>query len=160
MHAYADIELGHSLKEPVALETAFRLIDLDRVEVVRMSSGGRGIRGQPDGHVGEEMVVAAPDRLSAPPVSLYPRQLVDADRRLDVHHVVLEPALHHLVVLVALVTETSPGILGHPVKRQHLDACRVHLSAGQHHAPLAGDDVLRHIEAEAAEVAKGTRFTP
>ena len=88
------------------------------------------------------------------------RQLVNADGRLDVHHVVFKAALGHVIVLVPVVAETPPCIPGEAVKRKDFGPADVLFRSRQDHSAFTGDDVLGHIEAEAAELAEGPRLEP
>ena len=81
-------------------------------------------------------------------------QLMDSDRGLEVHHVVLEAGIDDFVVPVSCVAETLPRVLGHAVKRQNLDPGGRRFLAGQDHASFAGGDVLRDVEAEAPVIAE------
>ncbi len=81
---------------------------------------------------------------------------MNANSRLQIHHVVLETAFDNLVVFVALVAEALPGIFTHAMQAQHLDSGRILLVARQDHAAFAGHNVLSRIKAEAAEITKGT----
>ena len=85
---------------------------------------------------------------------------MNAERGLQVHHVVFETALNHLIVLVALIAETMPGVLAHTVQRENSGAGNMFLAPPQNHPALAGRDVLGHVEAEAAEVAKRPCLAP
>src|SRR5262249_3836679 len=74
--------------------------------------------------------------------------------RLEIHHVVLEARRHHFVLLEALVGEAFPGVGAQTVQGQRLDALGPFLVRGRHHATLARDDVLGHVEAERTQVAE------
>src|SRR6185436_3427170 len=76
---------------------------------------------------------------------------MDADRGLQVRHVVLEAGVDDLVMLVALVAEAAPRIDAHSVQRENLDALDRLSGVRNHHSAFAGDDVLRDIETETAE---------
>jgi hypothetical protein len=83
--------------------------------VVGVARVGGGLGRQPERELRELALVAAPNLLSPQPGALEARQLMDSERRLQIHHVVLEAALDHIIMLVALVSEALPRVLGHPV---------------------------------------------
>ena len=55
---------------------------------------------------------------------LDPGELVEAERRLEVGHVVLEARLHDLVVVNPLVGEALPGVRVEAVQRERLEPLR------------------------------------
>src|SRR5262245_40671463 len=61
-------------------------------------------------------------------------------------------------MLVAGIAETPPRILAHAVQGEHLDPADVVFPPPDDHSSFAGDDVLRDIKAEAAEVTERSRF--
>ncbi len=100
-----------------------------------------------------------PDLCSPAPICFNALQLVNAQRRLQIHHVVFEAGLNDEVVFVAFIAETLPGVLAHAMQSQHLYARQIFFHACQHHTAFAGGYVLGGIETEAAKVAEGTGFS-
>ena len=80
---------------------------------------------------------------------------MNSQRRLQIHHVVLESCLDDEVMFVAFIAKTFPRVLAHSVQGKHLDPREILFATGKHHAAFAGGDVLRRIEAEAAKVPEG-----
>src|SRR5262245_13689495 len=113
---------------------------------------GRGWQRQ--GQILECTLIDLPYLLAPPPVRFHAPQLVDPERRLDIHHVVLEAALDDLVVLIALVGEPFPCILAHPVQREDLEAIRGVFARREDHPPFARRDVLRDVEAETTKLSE------
>ena len=92
--------------------------------------------------------------LPAPKVLLHAGELMDADRSLEIHHVVLEARLDDFVMLEAFVGEALPGIRRKAVEGKTLDPGCIGLRGGRDHSALARDDVLGRVEAEGGEVAE------
>jgi len=109
----------HGIEESITADAAAGRVDHHRIEVVAVPGVGLGCGGQRNRQIGERVVVELPQLATALSVSLDPRQLVPAERCLQIHHVVFEAALNDLVMLVALVAETVPDVLAHSVQRQH-----------------------------------------
>ena len=63
-----------------------------------------------DGQILKGLLVPVPYFFTANPGSLDSFKLVNSDRCLQVHHVVLKASLNHPVVLVAFIAKTAPGI--------------------------------------------------
>ena len=82
-------------------------------------------------------------------------QLLQADRRLQVHHVVLEAGLDDFVLRRAAAGVARPRVAAHAVQRQHPDALGPIGAVGRDHAALAGRDVLHGVEAEGGEIGGG-----
>ena len=153
MDPHADLLACHGVQKLIAAYPRPCPVDQERVQVVGMPGAGLHGSGRPDGKPRERFLIFPPDSLPLLPVLLDSRKLVDADRRLEIHHVVLESRFHDVIVLEAGIAEPFPRIFAHPVKPEHLDAVRVLRSPGDHEPPLPGHDVLGRIEAEAAEIA-------
>ena len=83
---------------------------------------------------------------------------MNTQRRLQIHHVVFEAGFDDVVMLVALIAETLPGVFAHPMQRQHLDAREVVFITRQDHAAFAGRNILRRIETETTEISEGAGF--
>ena len=114
--------------------------------------------GQKNRQVLESVVVCMPDFLSSLPIAIEARQLVDAQRCLQVHHVVFESGFHYLVMFVSFIGEAFPGIAAEPVQTECLDAGGVFVVVGDGHAPFAGDDVFGHVETVAANGAESAHL--
>src|ERR1044072_1664394 len=84
--------------------------------------------------------------------------MMDSEGWLQLHHVVFETRLYNVIVLVAFIAKTFPGVLAHAVQRQHLDARQIFFTASKHHPAFAGRDVLGRVETETTEVAEGAGF--
>ena len=82
-------------------------------EVVAVSGVGLPWGGQSNRQVSRPVVVASPQLAAALPVFLNPRQLVQADPCLRIHHVVFEAVLDDQIMLAGLVTKTVPGVLAY-----------------------------------------------
>ena len=87
-----------------------------------------------------------------------PRELVQADRRLQVHHVVLEAGHHDVVVRVRRRARSASRRRG---SCRAATRCASNAAAarvvGRHHPAFAGRQVLGRVEAEAGEVADRRR---
>ena len=82
-------------------------------------------------------------------------QLLQADRRLQVHHVVLEAGFDDLVLRRAAAGVARPRVAAHAVQRHHPDPLGPIGAVGRDHAALAGRDVLHGVEAEGGEIGGG-----
>ena len=154
MHAGANARCVHGIEESIAADAAASGVDHYRMEVVSVSGIGLRWDGESNRQLGKPVVVASPQLAAALPVFLNSRQLVQADRCLQIHHVVFEAALDDLVMLVPLVAETVPGVLAHPVQRRHSRPRDARFAAAEDHATLTGPHGLGDIEIFAAEIAK------
>src|SRR5882757_5905256 len=83
---------------------------------------------------------------------------MNAQRGLQIHHVVFEPSLDDEVVLVAFIAKTLPGIFAHAMQCENFDVREILLTAGKYHATFAGRDVLCSVETEATEITKRSNF--
>ena len=83
-------------------------------------------------------LVGRPYFLPTFPILLNAAELVDADCRLDVHHIVLVATLDDVVVFVTLIAKSLPCVLAHPVERKDLDPVSMPLVSCQDHSPFAG----------------------
>ena len=122
VHAGPDPARVHAFDELIPRDAAPLLLDHDGIQVMSVACIDGRVCGKAERETSKLSLVLAPYLAPQKPVALHPRKLVDAQCRLQVHHVVLETALHHLVVLVALVTKTVPGIFAHAVQCQYLCA--------------------------------------
>ncbi len=85
--------------------------------------------------------------------------LLHENRRVDIVHVVF-PAEHVDVVPFEMIRVALEGALVQSVKAELFQEFRLRRVARRDRAPLARGDVLRGVEAEAGEVAVGSRFLP
>ena len=160
MHPDADVPFCHRIEKSVSPDAGILFIHQDGVEVVGVPGFRVRIGGEDNGKACKRFIITLPYFAAPLPISFDSLELMDTDRRLEVHHVVLESAFDDAVMLVSLIAEALPCILAHPMKRQDLDAGRILLFAGEDHPSLSGDDVLRDIKAEAPEIAEGAGFFP
>src|ERR1700754_1298464 len=156
VYARADTLGIHRIKETVPVNRTARWIDANRIQVIAMAGVGFEWSRRGNGKVSEGFVIAYPDLLATQPMLLDLGQLMQPNRRLHIHHVVFEPALHHLVVLVSSVTKAMPGILAHTVQCQDPRPRDLFLVPPQDHPALPRHHVLGDVEAEAAEIAEAS----
>ena len=138
------------------------IVDVDQecVQVSGMDGVGPGGRRYEHRQIAERIIVPPVYLLAASEIFIYARELVDAERRLQIRHIVFIARVYHLVMFEPLVGVAAPGAFAHAVKAVHLYLLRPLVVVGGHHSTLAGDDVLRHVKAEAGEVADGPDFPP
>lgn len=158
MDSDPDVRPSHLLEKLIAADSQPVSVQQQRVEMVGMLDVVGHRSGQKNRQVLESVVVSMPDSLSLAPVAIDARQLVDAQRGLQVHHVVLEACFHHLVMFVTFIGKAFPGVAAEPVQAECLDAGGVFVAVGDGHAPFAGDDVLGHVEGKTADVAERAGF--
>ena len=81
------------------------------------------------------------------------RQLAEAERGLQVHHVVLEARDDAGIMAVPRAGEPFPGIGVDAVESKHAHAVSHSAVVRNRHPSFASDDVLRDIEGEARHIA-------
>src|SRR5712691_8869369 len=104
--------------------------------------------------VTEFSMVSLPYLVAPLPVFLDAPELMDSDRRLDIHHIIFVATIDDIVVLVALVAESPPCVFAHAVEREDFDLIRPRLICRQDHSSLARCHILGHVEAEASKSAE------
>src|SRR6266850_435925 len=104
----------------------------------------------------ERLVVARPNGLAPRRVTFEASELMDTERGLQIGHVVLEAGDADVVMLVALVGKTPPGVHAQPVECIHLDLLGELDVGGGDHAAFGSGDVLGRVEAEARQVPNGS----
>ena len=65
------------------------------------------------------------------PVGIHTFELMNPDSRLQIHHVIFKATFRHVIMLMPLITETLPGILGHAMQCQHFNTRRIPIRRGQ-----------------------------
>src|SRR6266542_2645289 len=93
-------------------------------------------------------IVLPPEAFANFEIPLDSRELMDAERRLDVHHVELVSRVKSLVRLIAIRGISLPSIAADAVKALDPHLVRPIVVVGGHHAAFAGTDVLGDIKAE------------
>ena len=154
----ADVLALNGGEKIVAFDATARFADHDGIQVIRVAGVGLGVGGRADMQAVERLVVPVPDLLPALPVGLDALQLMNTHRGLDVHHVVFEPRLDHLVMHPARIAEALPRVLAHAVQCQHLDPRGLLVVLRDHDAALTRDHVLGHVETETPELAEESRL--
>ena len=143
MYPRPDLATVHRHDELIAGEMSLFQVDQQRVEVQSMA--GIRLKWGREGHgkSGKGILIPPPDLQTPLPVGIDPRDLMHADRSLEVHHVVFEPHLVDVVVPVAFIGKPTPRIRRHPVKCKPFDPFGHGIVVGEHHSPLSRHDVLR-----------------
>ena len=88
MHADADVFRRHGIEEGVAADPGVGFVNQDGIEVIGVTGVLLGRCGEGQRQAGECGLVLLPDLPAPQPVLFDPFQLVQADGRLDVVHVV------------------------------------------------------------------------
>ena len=117
-------------------------------------------RGQVEGHTLQCLLVPAPLGVAQPQVLLHPGELVQPQRRLQVHHVVLEARDDARVVVVTGGREPLPGVGIDPMEPEYTHAGGQRAVIRHRHPSFARDDVLRGVEGEAGHVPVAGRRSP
>ncbi len=109
---------------------------------------GHALRQDQPGAAGERRVVSRGQPLPLGEESFEAPQLVEAERRLDVHHVVLESGNRHVVARASGLREALPGLPVHSVELQERGLLEDGFVLGHDHAPFPGRHVLVGVEGE------------
>ena len=117
--------------------------------------GYAGVVGQgPLRPVREGLLIAQGDRGPALDKAVELLELVQAERGLDVHHIVLVPRRDDLVVLAAFFAEAVPCLAVHAVEAQKRNVGGELLVPRCHAPALSGGHVLVGVEAEDLDIAE------
>src|SRR5260370_39942574 len=142
VHTRTDILLMQTLDELVAIDPATSPVDHQRARVPAVDRVRLVWSGQADRQISKSFVIGLPEFISSLQVLFDPRQLVNADGSLQIHHIVLEARKYHLVVLITFIRKALPGVLTHAMKSINPKLVGEFLIVGRDHAALAGDHIL------------------
>src|SRR6476469_6256759 len=117
MHAYTDIFSIDSVEKLVAADSCFGFIYQNGVQVISMNCIRFWVGGQSNRQIRKCFVVALPNLLPPLPIRSNSFHLMNADRSLQIHHIVFKTDSHHFVVLVTRGSESLPSIFAHTVQR-------------------------------------------
>jgi hypothetical protein len=121
MHTNPDILGGHISDKLVPRQISSLGIDQYSIEMVGMARPFIRFRWKSQWEVSKCFLVSCPYFLPPFPILLNTAELMDADSRLNVHHVVLVATLDDVVVLIPLITKSLPRVFAHPVEGKDLD---------------------------------------
>src|SRR5260370_11965749 len=116
---------GQPSKELIPRHSGALGIDQHGIQVIRVTCSLLRLRWKCQREVAKFPLVAGPYCLTALPVCLDAAQLMQADRGLNVHHVVLVAALDDVIVFVARVAESPPRVFVHAVQSEDPKTIRI-----------------------------------
>src|SRR5215469_8331784 len=99
-------------------------------------------------HAGEGIVIDSGVSGTAVKEAFQFMELMNADGGLNVAQIVFEAMRKNIVVPVAVIRVTIPGIVADTVQREHPHGIGEWLAVRNDHAPLAGGHVLSGVETE------------
>ncbi len=157
MNPNANILGSHGRDELISSNSSLIRFNQYSVEVVGVTRSFFRRRRKKQRKSAQLALVGSPNLLPSLPIGFNAAKLMDPDRGLDVHHIVLEATLHDVVVFVSCIAEPPPCVLAHAVEGENLEPTLALLVRCQNHSPFARCHVLGHVEAEAAKPAERPR---
>ncbi len=84
---------------------------------------------------------------------------MNANGRLNVHHIIFKAAFNDLVMFVPFIRKPFPCIFAHAMKSKCLDAGGIRFLCGNDHAAFTGDNIFGYIKTKTSKVTECTRFS-
>src|SRR3989344_8894545 len=88
------------------------------------------------------------------------RELVEAERGLNICHIVLVARLDDVVMLVSFIAVAFPRISAHAMEREDAHPFRIVYIICDCHTALGSNEIFRRIKTEASNVADRANFPP
>ena len=154
VNSHPDLLVGQLSHELIPGDTQLFQPQQQRIEMQAVTRIRSRRRWQNRRQLDKRRVVLPPNRPPPFPMELHFRQLVNSNGGLQVHHVIFEPAFHYLVMPIAFVGKTLPGITAHAVQREDLHPAQSLRSARQNHPAFTTGHILGHIKTETTDVAE------